>query len=1179
MMESRMVLRHARRLGLIVAIVAGLPSMAVTAAPFAGIAEPASLASRPGPDGVEESWWQAVTADLASQDRAASAAASAPLTSSPSWTAEPNLAGAVLGFSVSTAGDVNGDGYSDVIVGAWGYNAAQGAAFVYHGSASGLSVAPDWTATGDQATALFGYAVATAGDVNGDGYDDVIVGANYYDNGQSNEGRAYVYHGSPSGLSPSASWTAESDQEFANFGGAVATAGDVNGDGFADVVVGSPFFDNGQDGEGRAFVYHGSAAGLSPTANWTGESDQPSANYGLSVAGAGDVNADGYADLIVGAQGFSSAQYTGGRAFVYHGSASGVSPTANWTAAGGQAGAAFGSSVAGAGDVNGDGYADVIIGAALFTSGQSGEGRVFIFHGAAAGLATGAASIVESNQGDAHFGTSVATTGDVNGDGYADVIVGAKDFANGQFTEGRAFVYLGSTGGTLPTAEWTAESNQVSANLGSSVATAGDVNGDGYSDVIVGAPGYDNGQSDEGRAYVYHGGPGGMGAMPDAIVGGNQNDADFGYSVSTAGDINGDGYADVIVGAPFFDNGQGEEGLAFLFQGSASGLSLVHQWSAESNQSGANFGKCVAAAGDVNGDGYSDVIVGAPFYDSDQPSVGRVDVYLGSPNGLSTAPSWTALSDQAYANFGISVATAGDVNGDGYADVIVGANYYDNGEDDEGRAFVYLGSASGLATSPAWTAESDHVDAHFGWAVAPAGDINGDGYSDVLVGAPEYTGSQPFQGRAYAYLGSAEGLATSAVWIAEGDQPEAHFGHSVATAGDVNGDGYSDVIVGAPLADVAHTNDGSAFVYHGSPAGLNPSLPDWTARGSQGGAQFGSSVSTAGDVNGDGYSDVIVGAPWYGLETPAEGRASVYYGSTVGLSSTPDRNLEVDLAGARLGRSVARAGDVDGDGFGDVIVGLAYYGMQFSGGAALVFLGIERQGLSRLQQQVRADGSAPIAPLGMSDSESSFLLKALGRSAAGRSQVQLEVEVKPLGVPFDGSGLVTGATVDTGGPTPGVGSAVPLAQLAGGLTAETLYHWRLRIVSDSPFFPCTPWLTHPGNGSAEAALRTARAGVGVADGDWPLGSRPTLDPVWPNPLRTRSAIAYTLPAAGKVRLAIYDVVGRQVALLADAAQERGRQLTHWDGRDTRGNAVPTGVYFVRLESGGAVASQKLVIVR
>jgi hypothetical protein len=225
----------------------------------------------------------------------------------------------------------------------------------------------------------------------------------------------------------------------------------------------------------------------------------------------------------------------------------------------------------------------------------------------------------------------------------------------------------------------------------------------------------------------------------------NQAGAFFGYSVASAGDVNGDGYSDVIVGAYLFDNGETDEGRAFVYHGSASGLSTTPNWTAESNQANAQFGVSVASAGDVNGDGYSDVIVGAYRFDNGQTDEGRAFVYHGSASGLSTTPNWTAESNQGNAEFGSSVASAGDVNGDGFSDVIVGAYLFDNGETDEGRAFVYHGSASGLSTTPNWTAESNQANAQFGYSVASAGDVNGDGFSDVIVGAPLFDNGKPMK--------------------------------------------------------------------------------------------------------------------------------------------------------------------------------------------------------------------------------------------------------------------------------------------------------------------------------------------------------------------------------------------------------------------------------------------------
>jgi hypothetical protein len=177
-------------------------------------------------------------------------------------------------------------------------------------------------------------------------------------------------------------------------------------------------------------------------------------------------------------------------------------------------------------------------------------------------------------------------------------------------------------------------------------------------------------------------------------------------------------------------------------------------WTAYGGQENAYFGQAVDTAGDVNGDGYADVIVGAPGYTHSQTEEGRANVYLGGASGLSASPGWTAESDQAYAAFGWSVGTAGDVNGDGYADVIVAAPWYDNGQTDEGRAYVYLSGASGLSASPDWTAESDQANDRFGYSVGTAGDVNGDGYADVIVGAPWYINSQTNEGGAFVYYGN-----------------------------------------------------------------------------------------------------------------------------------------------------------------------------------------------------------------------------------------------------------------------------------------------------------------------------------------------------------------------------------------------------------------------------------------
>jgi hypothetical protein len=1080
-----------------------------------------------------------------------------PILTSPSWTGEGGQTGARFGISVGTAGDVNDDGFSDVIVGADFYDGGQsneGRAFVFLGSPSGLAAAPAWTADGDQAGERFGVSVGTAGDVNGDGYADVIIGAEHYNIGQADVGRAYVYLGSSIGLSTNPTWTADGSQAGDLFGWLVSTAGDVNGDGYADVIVGAPETDNLQ---GRAYLYLGSSSGPATTAAWTATSGQAGAEFGR-VGAAGDVNGDGFADVIVGAMAYDGAR---GRAYVYLGSPTGLASSPVWTAESDQVAAYFGYVAGTAGDVNGDGYADIVVGAPGY---NSNKGKIWVYLGNASGVATAPAWSAENDLGG-QFATSGATAGDINGDGFADIIVGAPLYGTTPDNAGKAYVYLGSAGGLAANPAWTVAGGQASAQYGYSVATAGDVNGDGLSDLIIGALNYtNNGLAGEGMAFVYNGSADGLAANAAWTAESDQASAWFGNAVSTAGDVNGDGYSDLIVGAPSYDNGQTDEGRTYLYLGSAEGLVGGAAWSAEGDHAHASFGSSVATAGDVNGDGYDDVIIGAPQYSNGQPGEGRAYVFLGSAGGLGASPAWAPEGDQADAGFGFTAKTAGDVNGDGYSDVIVGAPGYSiDPQYYQGRAFLYLGSPDGLGTSAAWTVDGILTEESFGYAAGTAGDVNGDGYSDIIVGTFRL-------GVVYAFLGSANGLSPVAAWTAVG---AGDFGVSLDAAGDVNGDGYSDVIIGQP--SYGSPSRGRACVYLGSAGGLSSSI-SWTAEGDQDYAQFGRSVDTAGDVNGDGYSDVVVGAYGYSDGQAHEGRAFAYLGTPGGLSSGPAWTAESDQEGAYFGWSVGTAGDTNGDGFSDVVVGAYNFDNgQSNEGRTYLYYGNSGDGLDRAPRQARTDDAAPIALLGRSNSPDGFLLKARGRTPAGRGGVRMQCEVKPAGTAFDGTALLAGSWVNTGSPA-GDGSSVGLSTLVAGLGANSLYHWRLRTMSDSPFFPRSPWFTLPYNSVTEADVRTAEGTVDAVE-DPGAGAIHLLGRVAPNPIVSSAGLSYLLPKRGRVRIGVEDVAGREVAVLLDREEATGPHLAHWDGTGARGARLPAGVYFVRLAFGGREEARKVIL--
>ncbi len=393
--------------------------------------------------------------------------------------------------------------------------------------------------------------------------------------------------------------------------------------------------------------------------------DSPGDGFGSSVSGAGDVNNDGFADLIVGAWADDNNGNASGSARVFCGGTGAIL----YTLSGDSEGDHFGWSVSGAGDVNNDGFADFIVGAPLDDNTGTNSGRVRVYSGANG-------SILYTFNGDNaqdQFGISVSGAGDVNNDGFDDFIVGAHFDANNGFGSGSARVFSGADGSIL----YTFNGDSGNDRFGWSVSGAGDVNNDGFDDLIVGAYLDDNNGADSGSARVFSGVDGSILYTFNGDSGGDS----FGYSVSGAGDVNNDGFADLIVGALLDDNSGALSGSARVFSG-ADGSIL---YTFNGNSAGDRFGTSVSGAGDVNGDGFDDLIVGAHLDDNTGDASGSVRILSGATGVILYTFNGNSANDQ----FGASVSGAGDLNNDGFADFIVGADLDDNNGSNSGSAFVF----------------------------------------------------------------------------------------------------------------------------------------------------------------------------------------------------------------------------------------------------------------------------------------------------------------------------------------------------------------------------------------------------------------------------------------------------------------------------------------------------------
>jgi hypothetical protein len=416
--------------------------------------------------------------------------------------------------------------------------------------------------------------------------------------------------------------------------------------------------------------------------------------------------------------------------------------------------------------------------------------------------------------------------------------------------------------------------DQLAGWFGFSVSGAGNVDLDDYNDLIVGAPGEDADSAGAGRAYIF---TGGTGALVHSLVSPNQrSEGEFGTSVSGAGYTDSDWFADVIVGAPSESvNGDPwRAGRAYIF-GGETGV-VLHELESPNPEYAGKFGYCVSGAGDTNNDGYDDVIVGAYLEDPGGSPLDAGRAYLFSGLTGDTLRTLTAPFEMVNAWFGKAVAGIGDVNSDGFDDVVVGAPLTNSPSQFEfGAAYIFSGR-NGNLLHPMTAPMAEEFD-RFGWSVSGVGDVNIDGIPDVAVGAVwKRSGSSPDSaGKAYVFSGT--GGPPIYTLVSPNEQAGGHFGHSVSGAGDVDNDGCPDVVVGAPgeYSGASPWWAGRAYVFSGA---TGTALATLVSPNEQLGGVFGTSVSGAGNLDNAGNDDVIVGAyrEYPGASPLYAGRAYVF---------------------------------------------------------------------------------------------------------------------------------------------------------------------------------------------------------------------------------------------------------------------------------------------------------------
>ncbi|MEM7131236.1 MAG: FG-GAP-like repeat-containing protein [Chloroflexota bacterium] len=736
----------------------------------------------------------------------------------------------------------------------------------------------------------------------------------------------------------------------------LTNVGDVNGDGWDDFILGEPFA--GPEIKGRIRLYLGTADGPANEPSWEILGTSPRALLGFVVVGIGDINADGLGDVAVSAPMWreGSDENIQGQVLFLGGNIDGT--LTRLARVPGEVGASLGMAIQALGDINDDGVSDVAVFGKLERDDRGAMETALVFYGTADAkadydiLSYGELQTILIEQRAANlaaiepesweptrawqtqgkrtefFGWNTTILGDINGDSFDDLAINSLGIFDDD-SSGRVLLFLGSENGVGDSPDWQAGIDDWARVAGWDpdllsyrVMGVGDVNGDGFDDMATNAvqPFSDN----RSQVLLYYGGADGFAQQPDWIVRKLDDQPLFAFKTEALGDLNGDGYDDIGI---LHQNSMPFVATALIYYGSENGFADEPDWILDSIANGqtASF----AGIGDINGDGYDDVAIQPT---TDDETEGQLRLYFGSPSGL-TEPAEGALDVRQIAQEGVptktfGVAPLGDLNQDGLDDFGWITRY---------GAIIFYGTEQDLLQMPFTVLNQDTGVPGMAINIARAGDVNGDGYGDLFLnlGDPR---NERGESTWMLFLGGPNGVMAEPIFQMFAPMlDEDYLLYQTVGAGDLDGDGFDDVAITS--VDFGALRDDPSYqsvveVRYGGPAEGKPREGQDQALVSPLIWGHGASpkLDEISDINGDGFVDYAQSAPFDGSDL--EGKVTLYAGTEEGMAGNELDTLYGEEAAALFGYAISGVGDINQDGVDDFVVTAPLT----NGGAGAIYL-------------------------------------------------------------------------------------------------------------------------------------------------------------------------------------------------------------------------------------------------